>query len=197
MTKKKIKKADVSVISWCCNHKCGRSLENITVVHARKCPRLSENIGYLVISRLFLLNVTHQRVYQAGHLSHFLSRPLVHWAQIPINATKHIQNRNLGVRGLWGKFFIVSLLWTFHSFFHHLLKACLIFFIFFFSFMRSNLNVACKTWGDTTKFWPSTRHGQNTAREAFWSSFAISLLSKVIMWPFNLHPLTQFMVMYK
>lgn len=32
-----------------------------------------------------MLNVAHQRVNQARHLSHLLSCPLIHWAQIPIN----------------------------------------------------------------------------------------------------------------
>lgn len=110
--------------------------------------------GYLVLSSLLLLNVADQRIHKAGHLSHFLSRPLVHWAQIPLDRQTHtlegvgIQNRKPKLMG-WNFNSESSLaFFHFHSVSQHLLKARL--------FLNlTSLKTEC---GDTTK---SCHHSQN------------------------------------
>lgn len=202
-TKKKKKKDNVTVISWCCSHNGDRSLENLIAVHVRKCLRLSVNVGYLVISSLFLLNVAHQRVHQAGHLSHFLSRPLVHRAQIPINRQTHrIHSKpKLKLRG-YGIFGQILQLYSALCF--ELIHFYICWEPVLSSSSSSSLAFVVQPecglqdlrWHNKIlaldQAWANYSQGG-----AFWSSFAISLLCKVIMWPFNRQPLLQFAVMYE
>lgn len=204
MTKKKKKKDNVTVISWCCSHNGDRSLENLIVIHVRKCLRLSANVGYLVISSLFLLNVAHQRVHQAGHLSHFLSRPLVHRAQIPINRQTHrIHSKpKLKLRG-YGIFGQILQLYSALCFeLIHFYNICWepVLSSSFFSLALWGPTWMCLARFEVTQQNAGLRPGMGKLQPggaAFWSSFAISLLCKVIMWPFNRQPLLQFAVMYE
>lgn len=53
-------------------------------VYREMSQAITVKLSYLVICILLLLNVGHQRVHETRHISHLLSGPLIHWAQVPL-----------------------------------------------------------------------------------------------------------------